>query len=393
MKIRYVSPQKSKLILVAGMIICWAVAGNALEQWDAKTSARVNLRRAPSLSGKILSIIPNGHKVRILQKKGLWCKVDVEGEIHGKGWVYAEYLEEILLKAPSTESASQTVRVEIATGEPKQGIHPAEPPPKTRTEGEAVKPLRPPLPGKTSIASLNEQSSARNEQRETKLDIGVQSKVEIFKLGESAHIAANQSLPEAQTEVEETKPLNNLLFCNVSKTGAQQQVVAQNELRDAENESIALSQVDPSIAREAAYISPAQPALADLRQNALGFSEKSSLGAVEPSNPAPSQKIVPGGEAKKNDAVHETPSPARTKALSDTRAVVASVTKTAAPFERKRLINRQVTIGPVEIALKLLAIALSCIIILFLYRANKIATNHYDALIQSQHSLDSRQQK
>ena len=393
MKTRYVGPQKTILVLAVGIFMCWAVSGNSSEPWDAKASARVNLRRNPSSNGAILSIVPKGHKVRILEKKGLWSKVDVEGDIHGKGWVYAEYLEEILPKAPSTESASQTVRVEIAAGEPKQGIHPAEPPPKTRTEKEAVKPLRSPLPGKTSIASLNEQSSVRNEQRETKLDIDVQSKVEIFKLGESAHIAANQSLPEAKTEVEETKPLNNLLFCNVSKTGAQQQVLTQNELQDAENESIALSQVDPSIAREAAHISPAQPALADLRQNVLGFSEKSSLGAVEPSNPAPSQKIVPGGEAKKNDAVHETPSPARTKALSDTRAVVASVAKTAVPFERKGLINRRESMGPVEITLKLLAIALSCIIILFLYRANKIATNHYNALIQFQHSLDSRQQR
>jgi hypothetical protein len=132
--------------------------------------------------------------------------------------------------------------------------------------------------------------------------------------------------------------------------------------------------------------------LADLRRNALGFSEKSSLGAVEPSNPAPFQKIVPGDEAKKNDPVHETPSLARTKALSDTHAEVASVAKKAVPFERKRLINKQVTIGPVEIALKLLAIALSCIIILFLYRANKIATNHYEALMQF-HSLDSRQRR
>ena len=393
MKIRYIGLQKSILGLAVAILICWAVAGNAFEQWDARATARVNLRTNPSSNAIILSIVPKGHKVRIMEKKELWSKVDVEGDIHGKGWVYAEYLEEILPKAPSTESASQTVRVEIAAGEPKQGIHPAEPAPKTRTDGEAVKPLRAALPAKISIAGKNAQSSARNIQRETKIDTGAQSKAEIFETGESGHIAATQALPEAQTEVEETKPLNNLLFCNVSKTDAQQQTLARNELRDAENKSIVLSQVDPPIAREPAHISPAQPALADLRQNALGFSEKSSLGAVEPSNSASSQKIVPGGEAKKNDAVHETPSPARTKALSDTRAVVASVAKTAVPFERKRLINKQVTIGPVEIALKLLAIALSCIIILFLYRANKIATNHYEALMQFHHSLDSRQQR
>jgi hypothetical protein len=148
-------------------------------------------------------------------------------------------------------------------------------------------------------------------------------------------------------------------------------------LRDAKNESIALSQVDPPIARE-----PAQPAFADLKQDALGISEKSSSGLIEQGNVSLHQKSLPGGEKKQNGALQKTPFPARTKALSDTRAVAASVAKAAVPFERTRLINRQVTIGPVEIALKLLAIALSCIVILFLYRANKIATNHYDALIQ-----------
>ena len=134
MKIRYIGPQKSILVLAVGIFICWTVAGNSSEPWDAKASARVNLRRNPSSDGAILSIVPKSHKVRILEKKGLWSKVDVEGDIHGKGWVYAEYLEEILSKAPATESASQSVRVEIASGEPKQGISPAELPPKSRTE-------------------------------------------------------------------------------------------------------------------------------------------------------------------------------------------------------------------------------------------------------------------
>jgi len=142
MKIRYIGPKKSLLVLAVGLIICWAVAGNASEQWDAKASARVNLRRNPSSNAVILSIVPKAHKLRIMEKKELWCKVDVEGEIHGKGWVYAEYLEEILPKALETESSSQTVMVEIASGEQKQGVHPAEPPPKARTEGEEVKPLK-----------------------------------------------------------------------------------------------------------------------------------------------------------------------------------------------------------------------------------------------------------
>ncbi len=255
MKIRYIGPKKSILGLVAGISICWAVAGNASEQWDARATARVNLRTNPNSNAVILSIVPKGHRVQVMEKKGLWCKVDVEGDIHGKGWVYAEYLEEILPRSPATGSVAQTMKIEIASGEPKQEIHPGEPPPEARTDGEVLKPLRSPLPGKTSIAGKNDRLSARNEQRETKIDTGVQSKAEIFNPGESAHIAAIQALPEAQTEVEETKPLNNSLFGNVSKTGAQQHVSVRNELRDSKNESMALSQVDPpSSLRTCSYV-------------------------------------------------------------------------------------------------------------------------------------------
>jgi uncharacterized protein YraI len=188
MKIRYVSPQKSKLILVAGMIICWAVAGNALEQWDAKTSARVNLRRAPSLSGKILSIIPNGHKVRILQKKGLWCKVDVEGEINGKGWVYARYLEKILPKALKTESSTKTVRIEIASGKQNIGIHPVELPHKSWTEVEEVKPSSTPFLERNFTFGVKGQSSLWNELQDTKNESIALSQLETPKVVKPIHM-------------------------------------------------------------------------------------------------------------------------------------------------------------------------------------------------------------
>jgi len=391
MKIRYIGPKKSILGLVAGISICWAVAGNASEQWDARATARVNLRTNPNSNAVILSIVPKGHRVQIMEKKGLWCKVDVEGDIHGKGWVYAEYLEEILPRSPATGSVAQTMKIEIASGEPKQEIHPGEPPPEARTDGEVLKPLRSPLPGKTSIAGKNDRLSAPNEQRETKIDTGVQSKAEIFNPGESAHIAAIQALPEAQTEVEETKPLNNSLFGNVSKTGAQQHVSVRNELRDSKNESMALSQVAPPVALEPAHMSSAQPAFADLKQDALEISEKSSSGLFEQGNASLHQKSLPGGEKKRDKAVQEPPSLVREKAVTDARAVAVSIERPAVSHETKGLINRRESMGPVEITLKLLAIALSCLVILFLHRANKIATNHYDALMQFQHSLDARQ--
>lgn len=95
---------KSKLLLLVCLTLCQAAVGYAVEQWDAKASARVNLRKSPSLNGEILGTIPNGHPVNILQTKGSWCKVDVSGEITGRGWVYARYLERINLKTPELKN-------------------------------------------------------------------------------------------------------------------------------------------------------------------------------------------------------------------------------------------------------------------------------------------------
>ena len=302
MQIRYIGPQKSILVLTVGIIICWAVAGNAYEQWDAKASVRVNLRRNPSSNAVILSIVPKAHKVRIMEKKGLWCKVDVKGEIHGKGWVYAEYLVEILPKALETESSSQTVRVEIAPGEQKQGIRPAESPPNAQTEGEEVKTLRAPLPGKTAISGVKEQSSARNELRETK------------------------------------------------------------------NESSALSQVEIPMASEPVHVPPAHLPYSGFKQDALGISGKYSSRVIEQGDSSTYQKSLPGEKKKHGGALQGTPPAVSEQSVSDAHAVVSSVIRSAVSHERKGLINKRESIGPVAIALKLLSIVLSGLVILLLYK-------------------------
>jgi hypothetical protein len=69
----------------------------------------------------------------------------------------------------------------------------------------------------------------------------------------------------------------------------------------------------------------------------------------------------------------------------------AGMKRQAVPYERKRPISKQKSIGLVELALKLMSIALSCLVILFLHRANKIAAHRYDALRQSRPDLGTRQ--
>jgi hypothetical protein len=188
MKIRYNDPPKPIFFFVMGIIICWTVAGDALEPWNAKVSARVNLRKIPGLNGEILSIIPNGNNVRILEKKGLWYKVVVEGENNGTGWVYAKYLERILPNALKTDSFPQIVRVEIASGKQKQETHSVDPPPKSRLEAEAVKPLRTPLPEKIQAAGVKVQSAGKNELPDTKKESNGSSQLEFLMAVEPVYM-------------------------------------------------------------------------------------------------------------------------------------------------------------------------------------------------------------
>jgi uncharacterized protein YraI len=304
MKIRYNAPRKSIFILVVGIVISWTVAGNALEQWDAKASVRVNLRKAPGLNGEILSIIPNGHKVRIMEKKGLWCKVVVEGEISGKGWVYAKYLERIVPTALKSESSTQAVRVEIASGAQKQGTCPVDPPPRSRTEVEVVKPLWTPLSEITLTTNAKVQSSA------------------------------------------------------------------QKELQDTKNESNVPSQLEILMAVEPVHMPPVQPPYSGFKQDAAEISRKYSSELIEQGESTTYQKRIPGEKKKHDGAAQGTVPTVSEQPVPEAHGMASSVIRSAVSHETKGLIFKRRSIGPVEIALKLLSILLYCLIVLLLYKGN-----------------------
>ena len=113
------------LLLAAGLIMLRAAAGFASDHGFAKTTARVNLRQSPSLSGKILATIPTGQQVKILQASGAWWKVDASGEFSASGWIYARYLETIRPETPKKEYAAQIDRAIDLPAAQKVESHPA----------------------------------------------------------------------------------------------------------------------------------------------------------------------------------------------------------------------------------------------------------------------------
>jgi len=386
MTISQTSRTKSILILVVGTLVCWAVAGNAFGQWDAKATARVNLRRNPGSNGVILSIIPQGHKVRIIEKKGLWCKVDVEGEIHGRGWVYGEYLEEIILEVPETDSAVPIERVAIAALEQEQGVHPAEPAPKTRTEGKKEDLLNTPSPGRVSRVDATIQSSVRPGFQDLNNETSTLSQAEIPAARGPEHITLSQAPPRDRTQAEKQKPLHTPPPEKALRAGVTEQSSIRNEFGGGKDESIAVSKGDVPVVGKPAHILTTQPPQSGIKSDAPGVIEKAAskvpiqedliLNSMEP----PDKKKVLGKMKEPATAGQRKLLGVKERTASISPGVAENaMPRQAVSHERKGPKYKQKSIGLVELTLKLMSIALSCLVILFLHRANKIATNRYEA--------------
>jgi len=382
MKIRF-TITKSILALAASILIGWAAVGDTSEQWDARTTARVNLRTDPGSAGVILSIVPQGHRVRILETKGPWCKVDVEGTIHGKGWVYAEYLEGILPKVLEAESSLQTMGMDDASEVQLQKVPPAEQPPVVGTAEDEATPLEAPLPEKVSIASAPETPTVQEEPRDSKIKTHTQPKPNILETGGSAHMALLPTQSKARTEVSD----------KASEQIEPQPGSPRNSLQAAKAGPFELSQVDPLKAREPIPLRPAQPANSAPKRDTSERHVSSYSGVIEPARAALPLNYLPGVDEKQIEAAQEALFPTMAKAATGANTAMASSEKSAVPFERKRPITQQVSMGPVELSLKLLSLGLTCLVILLLHRSNKIATGRYDALVHLQRVLDSRQSR
>ena len=379
MKIRKNGFHMFIFVLAMSVLISWAAAAKTSEKWDATATARVNLRRNPGPNGVILSIVPQGHKVRIIEKKGLWCKVDVEGDIHGKGWVYAEFiaeilpnaletgfashskevlpkslepesasnleetlpnaletestsiLEEILPKALETVPASETLVVENTSGGQTQVIHPAKSPPKVRTADNKANLLNAAPPAMASQGDATNQLSMRNEFRSDK--------------------------------DKESFPLK------ISTADAKEQPPVRDEFQHVSKELKPLSPLAPPLPEEPVHLLATEPPYSGFTQDALGNVKESSLVKIKRRNTAIHHKNLPAGEMKHTGAIAETPFAFKEKAGTYISAVAASV--------RKKSAIRPEIIRPVKLAIKSLSIVLSCLVILLLHRENKTVTKRY----------------
>jgi uncharacterized protein YraI len=394
MRIKYVGSQNFTLALAIGLLLCWVFGASAAEKWDAKTTARVNLRRNPSSNGVILSIVPKGYRVRIMEKQGLWHKVDVEGDIHGKGWVYAEYLEDVLSKVSEAESNLQKAVVEMPSGEPIERIHPSNPPPGVQTPEENQTHLHTTPPDKASRNDVMQPPSMSE-----KIPLGGDkseglSRLKIPTASEPLKTALAQASPEIRTEDEEEKPLGTLKSEKNPMTGSQQHPSSQNEFQDMQLESTTVSPMQSPIVGKAIHVAPVQPPQAGINSHPPGVIKTASSGIPIQGNSIARPTDLPVD--KKEPVVAEPLQPFEVKERAvPNRPAVEETAKQgmAVSKERKKPTANQESMGLVELVLKLMSIALTALVVLYLHRANKIAASHYEALMQIQKRQTSPQQR
>jgi hypothetical protein len=390
MKINYIRCQNILLVVAIWLFLCGVLGASAAEKWDAKTTARVNLRRNPSSNGVILSIVPKGYRVRIMEKQGLWSKIDVEGDIHGKGWVYAEYLEEILPKVAETETNLQTAVVEMPSGEPKERIHPSNPPPGVQHPDEKQTSLHTRPPEKASRNDVSTQPSMNEEIPPGGDKSGGLYRLKIPTAGEALQTASAQASPEIRTDDEKEKPLGTIKSDKVPVTGSQQHLSTQNELQDMQPKSTAEAPMESPIVGKAIHVSRVQPPQAGINSLPPGVIKTASSEIPNQGNSIVRPTDLPVDKKEPVTAGQSISLELKKRAVPKRPEIEESAMQgMAASKKRKGPTAKQESMGLVELVLKLMSIVLTALVVLYLHRANKIAASHHEALLQFQNSLDS----
>ena len=178
---------------------------------------------------------------------------------------------------------------------------------------------------------------------------------------------------------------------------------AENQPKVLQTESASQTeQVEIASSEQKQEIHPVKPP-----PNARNEGEKENL-----SNPPSQEKSSPAGATELPSVRNEfrdeqeksiAPSKGVTP-MAEKRAQIVAVQppqsgienvmpRQAASHVRKSPMYKQDSIGLVELTLKLLSIALSCLVILFLHRANKMASNRHDTILELKHPVNARQRR
>ncbi|MGD9287921.1 MAG: SH3 domain-containing protein, partial [Desulfobacterales bacterium] len=327
---------KSILILIVCTVVGWTCIGVAAEQWDARATTRVNLRTRPGSSGVILSVVPVGQRVRILEIKGPWCRVDVEGKLHGKGWIYGEYLEGFAQNGIEAEPLLQPESDEESAKETMHRLNPAAASSDAPTKDIAVKQAGVSPAAKILEFPQNEQAVPQKILPKSKSDTDPQPQIKSSEKPAPAQVASQAAPPKLPKAVEKSEPQDTANSEKDSESDLQQAVSMLANGRPLQTDQLDRSLKDLAKDSESKPSGYAQPNETGGTADVSGKHFRTSSAVIEQPNEAPNLKKLPSAEKKQIATAANTSATTGAKVETETHAGAPSVGLTTSPFRRTK---------------------------------------------------------
>ena len=102
------------VILSAG--IWWTEDGYAYEPWDGKVTTDLNVRSSPQVGAQVIAWLKKGRHITVNDEEEKWYKIvfEIEGKRDHTGWVHSRYIEKIFPEKEDISSALAKIRAKIA---------------------------------------------------------------------------------------------------------------------------------------------------------------------------------------------------------------------------------------------------------------------------------------
>jgi hypothetical protein len=250
--------------------------------------------------------------------------------------------------------------------------------------------LHTPLPEKDSRAGVRERPFIHDEFQAGNDKSGTLSRVKIPTAGEPPHTAPAQVSPEVRTEDEKEMPLGTTKSEKIPMTGNKQHPSTQTELQNMQPKSTLVSHMERPIIGNPIHVAPVQPPQFGIKRQPPEVIKKAFSEVPIQGNSIARPTDIPVEKKEPATAEQSIPLGLKERAVSNTPAVEETAKREIGVSYKRRSIANQESMGLVELVLKLMSIALTALVILFLHRANKIAASHHEALMQYQNRLNTR---
>ena len=332
------------VFVILSMGLCWPEAGDAFEPWDGKAITVLNVRKSPGLDSQAIGWLDRGQRITIKDEEKLWYKIifEIEGKRYREGWVFRRYIQRISPEKIAISSELEKVRAGIAEEE-----------------------LRGKVPSDASAGKGRLPNKVKKEVKKA----SISAKIRVVK--DQGRMAPRKSLPSDKEVVRDT--------LSEKINAVREQTRATSRTKPAVKEKLDTTPVPATILVMKEQTHAASRAEPPAPKMAVSRSPAPKMEMVTSPPPAISPVI-----SKRADTSPRTSVPVVQEPLQQEPRVSHPEKDLPATKDLKEL-------G--KLALRLLSVVLSCLAILFSYKAIKLSKISYNTAMQLQRNLQIWQQR